>query len=139
MVRRSWFTRIRPDCAAIRSTSESCSPSRPASDAVRKSISLDTRRKPRRMRPSKSASAWNLARITRPLQPRNQLRVAPFRLLVLRLGCAVAFYEVGVDFILVREVKRQSSMHLFQGQGRITVDHALRRHSLSEKIDQGIK
>jgi len=44
------------------------------------------------------------------LQLSNQFSVALSRLLVLRLGCAVAFHEEGVDFILVREVKRQSSM-----------------------------
>jgi len=97
------------------------------------------RRNPRRMRPSRSASAWNLTRIARPLELRNQFGVGLSRLPVLNLSGALSFGEVRIDFFLVREVKCKSSVHLLECQGRIALDHALRRHPFAEKINQGIE
>ena len=57
------------------------------------SISGAARRNPRRMRPSRSASAWNLTRIARPLQLRNQFGVRLSRLPVLRLCGALPFQQ----------------------------------------------
>jgi len=115
IVRRSWLTRIRPESAVLRRTSGSSKPARPASAAVRISISGAARRNPRRTRPSRSASAWYLTRTTRPLQLRNQLRVGVSRLLVLQFRCALSFHEVVVDILLVREVERERAVHLLKG------------------------
>ena len=98
------------------------------------SISGATRHNPRRMRASKSASAWNLTRMPRPLQLGTQFGFRSPRLPMLRLRGALPISKVRVDFFLVREVKCESSMHLLERQCWIALDHALRRHSLAEEV-----
>jgi len=139
MVRRSWLTSTRPASAAICKTSGSATPSSPASVAVRISISGATRRKPRTMRPSRSASAWNLTRITRTLQLRDQFRIRLPRLLMLRFSGMLPIRKVRVDLSLIRQVERKRTMHLLEAQGRVALNHALGRHPLTEQIDQRIK
>ncbi len=106
---------------------------------MRTSISAATRRTPRRMRPSRLASAWNLTRIARPLQLDNQFGVRLYKLPVLHLCGALSSSKVRIDFFLVREIKCKSSVHLLESQGRIALHHALCRHPFVEKIDQGIE
>src|SRR5580700_1924263 len=91
------------------------------------------------MRPSKSASAWNLTRMPRPLQLGTKFGVRLPRLPMLRLRRALPVGEIGVDFFLVREVKCKSAVHLIERQCRITLDHAFRRHTLAEEIGQRIE
>ena len=78
------------------------------------SISGLARRNPRRMRPSRSASAWNLIRMAGALKLGNQFRVGLFRLLMLRFSGALAFGEISVDLELVGEIKRERSVDLFE-------------------------
>ncbi len=139
IVRRSWLIRIRPEAAATRSTSGSFKPARPASAAVRMSISGAARRKPRRVRPSRSASAWNLTRIANPLKLRNQFSVRLSRLLMLGFGGAMPYGKVCINLSLVPQVKSKRSMHLLERQCRIALDHTLSGQSLAEKIHQGIE
>jgi hypothetical protein len=115
MVRRSWLTRIRPESAAIFKTSESSKPASPASAAVRMSAPGSARRNSRSTRPSRSASAWNLTRITRPLQLCDQFGVRLPRLVVLFLRNALPFRQVLIDLFLVAQVKGERAEHLFQG------------------------
>src|SRR5271154_5449673 len=103
------------------------------------SISGATRRNPRIMRPSKSASAWNLTRMPRPLQFGNQFGVRSPRLAVLYLCGALTFDKVRIDFLLVREIERERAVHLLKGQRRVGIDHALGRHSLAKEKDEGIQ
>ena len=99
------------------------------------SISGAARRNPRRMRPSRSASAWNLTRIPRTLQLSNQFRVRLPRLPMLRLRGAAPFRKVRIDFLPIPQVKRKSSVHLLERQCGIALDHALGGHPFPEKID----
>ena len=64
MVRSSWETKMRFNPAAIRRTSGSGTPISPDSAAVRKSTADCLRFRPRTIRSSKSASAWNLILMT---------------------------------------------------------------------------
>src|ERR1022692_4107998 len=96
-------------------------------------------RGPRSTRPSRSASAWNLTRMTRPLELRNQFCMRPPRLLVLRFSDALSFREVGVYLFLVPQVKRQCAMHLFERQCRVRIDHTLGRHPLAKQIHERVK
>ena len=65
------------------------------------SISGAARRSPRSIRPSRSASAWNLTRMARALQFRDQFRIGLSRLLVLQLRHPVTFRKVQIDLFLV--------------------------------------
>src|SRR5580658_2916873 len=103
------------------------------------SISGATRRNPRRMRPSRSASAWNLTRMTRALQFRDQFRVGFSRLLVLRLSSTLLFPKICIDFVLIPQVVCERAVHLFESQSRITFNHALGRHPLAEQIHEGVE
>jgi hypothetical protein len=58
---------------------------------------------------------------------------------MLRLCGALPIRKVRVDFLLVREVKCESSVHLLERQCRIALDHAFRRHTLAEEIHQRIQ
>src|SRR5579863_2024483 len=136
MIRRSWLSRIRPESAEIRKTSESASPASPASTAVLISISGAIRRRPRRIRPSRSVSAWNLTRMARTLQLRDYFRVGPPRLLVMRLSGTLPIRKVCIDLLLIRQVECKRTVHLFQAQGRIILDHSLGRDSFAKQIDQ---
>src|SRR5258708_28682633 len=102
------------------------------------SISGAALRNPRKMRPSRSASAWNLTRIARPLELRNQFRVRLSRLLVLRFSGAEPFRKARIDLVLVCQAECKRTVHLFEGQRGITLDHSLTRLSLAEEIDEGI-
>jgi len=84
-------------------------------------------------------SAWNLTRITRPLELRNQFGVGLPRLPVLHLCDALSFSKVRIDFFLVCKVKCESPVHLLEGQGRIALYHTLCRHPLAEEVNQGIE
>ena len=86
------------------------------------SISGAARRNPRMMRPSRSASAWNLTRTTRSLQLGNQIGVRLPRVMVLRLRRALPISKVRVAFLLAREVKCESSVHMLERQCRIALD-----------------
>jgi len=65
------------------------------------SISGANRRNPGMMRPSKSASDWNLNRMPRSLQLGNQFGVRLPQLPMLRLRSALPISKVRVDFSLV--------------------------------------
>jgi len=116
----------------MRSTSRSSSPSRPEAVAVRMSISGALRRTPRRIRTSRSASAWNLTRMTRSLQFCDQFRVALPRLRVLQFGRSLPFRKVRIDVALIRQVPGKRTVHLFEGQRRITLPPCFRRTCLRE-------
>jgi len=84
-----------------------------------------TRRNQRMMRPSKSASAWNLARMARPLQLGNQFRVRLPGLAVLHLCVVLTFDKVRINFLLVPEVERERAVHLLEAQRRVGIDYTL--------------
>src|ERR1017187_1972267 len=144
---RGWFMTVYLYWPPMNADSWICWPSNywapgsssPAPVAGRMSNPGAARRGPRSTRPSRSASAWNLTRMTRPLELRNQFCMRPPRLLVLRFSDALSFREVGVYLFLVPQVKRQCAMHLFERQCRVRIDHTLGRHPLAKQIHERVK
>ena len=84
-------------------------------------------------------SGWNLTRMARTLQLRHQFRIRLPRLPVLRLRGMLPFHQVGVDFFLACQIKREGAVYLLQAQRGIALHHALRRDPLSKQIDQRIE
>jgi hypothetical protein len=115
------------------------SPASAASAAVRISISGAILRKPRMMRPSRSASAWNRIRMARTLQLRNQLRVGSPRLLMQQLGIALSRNKVGIDLTLVAQVKRQCAVNLFESQCWIGFHRALCGHPFAKEVNKRVE
>jgi len=74
--------------------------------------------------------------MARTLQLRDYFRVGLPRLLVLRLSGTLPIHKVCIDLLLIRKVECKRTVHLFQAQGRIILDHSLGRGSFAKQIDQ---
>ena len=59
--------------------------------------------------------------------------------MVLRSSGVLALRKVDIDLALVRQVKRERSVHLFESQGRIALDHALGRHAFAKEINERVQ
>jgi len=74
--------------------------------------------------------------MARTLQLRDHFRIRLPRLLVLRFSGTVPIRKVCIDLWLIRQVECKRTMHLFQAQGCIILDHPLGRDSLAKQRDQ---
>src|SRR5213078_3442088 len=121
--------------ADSRKTSGSFRPANPASTAVRMSMSGDLRFSPRTIRPSRSASAWNLILKASSPQLGDQFRVRVPRMRMLGFGHLLAFGKIGVDLLLIGQIICECAMHCFEGQCRVTFNHAFHGHPFAEEIN----
>src|SRR5438067_11175672 len=68
------------------------------------SMSGDLRFSPRTIRPSRSASAWNLILMASSPQLGDQFRVRVPRMRMLDFGYLLAFGKIGVDLLLIGQI-----------------------------------
>jgi hypothetical protein len=123
------------NAARVRGDPQNLRVLQPGQPCARCSENVDSWRKtpqPPEYAPTGSASAWNLTRIARTLQLRDQLLIRLSRLPVLQFRSALPFRKVPIDLFLVAWIEGECAVHLFECHCRIRFNHALGRHAFPE-------